>query len=831
MENRYKLKFTLSDGTQIDAGELVVPPGKDGSTPIKGIDYFTDTDKEDFIRTVLETLNESKVLGYVDDQNNIIIQNNLSNGNYYIKYELEDGSLISIGKLILGNDSGGSVTIISFLINGKSYQAEKGMTWGEWVMSGYNTGGVRINGTAVYTAEGVFLGVYNTDVIVSGRNYIATYTPSGPTMISFTIDGDNYVAEAGMTWGEWVMSGYNTGNIYINGIAVYNVDGVFLGVYNTDVIVSGRNYGTTPSPEEPSSSTLTINGTTYTVPVGITYWGEWIETGYAPTNVVSTGGMIMFGENDPIHASDGSFVYNETPIIANGTYHSASYSQGGGGDQTIVNQIPLSTDANGNLFNGSQGWKTGYRLSLSSGYETSLEGYETTGFIPCTKDDVIRLKNITIIDDNFTNLACYDSAKQPVAVSGTNRGTSIYYMFISPCGTDEGNGVYASKLSDIDFLTNLDRVAYIRLSASEITNNSIVTINQPINKQDPDTPIIPEPSMISFTINGKSYESEENMTWGQWIMSGYNTSGCYIKNITVMVGDNRPLLLNGVNVVNTDKVKANASYTYQEGPAMISFTIDGREYQAEEGMIWDSWCSSKYNPDEQYRVYDDQSVYEYEDNLVEDYNHATKFSSYVWSEEDVDYIKCGQLIVSGASYITKEKIPENTFSVNGTFYEYSVGMTWGEFIESYYHTYSKLGLEIVNTTVMVWDNTPLLLNGKNVLNTDKIVQGGNYTYPIIQFTIDYDGFDGVRTYQAIDGMTWSDWVHSSFNVDGYYIIDEKYPPEDVDEYYVKQDQVQHENDDTVAVRYPYDHPNHDGDFGYVRADHIIYSVDYGCTSW
>ena len=30
---------------------------------------------------------------------------------------------------------------------------------------------------------------------------------------------------------------------------------------------------------------------------------------------------------------------------------------------------------------------------------------------------------------------------------------------------------------------------------------------------------------------------------------------------------------------------------------LISFTIDGVAYQAEEGMTWRDWCSSEYNTD------------------------------------------------------------------------------------------------------------------------------------------------------------------------------------------------------------------------------------------
>ena len=32
------------------------------------------------------------------------------------------------------------------------------------------------------------------------------------------------------------------------------------------------------------------------------------------------------------------------------------------------------------------------------------------------------------------------------------------------------------------------------------------------------------------------------------------------------------------------------------GSNLITFTIDGVQYQAEEGMTWKEWCNSEYNP-------------------------------------------------------------------------------------------------------------------------------------------------------------------------------------------------------------------------------------------
>jgi hypothetical protein len=144
----------------------------------------------------------------------------------------------------------------------------------------------------------------------------------------------------------------------------------------------------------------------------------------------------------------------------------------------IVNQIPISTDASNNPFNGGKGWKTGYRLSNSGGGESALDGYEVTGFIPCTKDDTIRIKNITIVDENNTNICCYDSDKQPITINGTLKGTTLHALFVNN-GT-ESNGVYTSKLSNNSGLTSLSSVAYIRIGSTDISDKSIVTINQEI---------------------------------------------------------------------------------------------------------------------------------------------------------------------------------------------------------------------------------------------------------------------------------------------------------------------------------------------------------------
>lgn len=72
--------------------------------------------------------------------------------------------------------------IISFTIDGTSYQAESGMTWGQWVESSYNTNGYLIISNEVYYNDGMRAvsiqagkfptKVLSTDTIIESEAYL-----------------------------------------------------------------------------------------------------------------------------------------------------------------------------------------------------------------------------------------------------------------------------------------------------------------------------------------------------------------------------------------------------------------------------------------------------------------------------------------------------------------------------------------------------------------------------------------------------------------------------------------------------------------------------------
>lgn len=136
---------------------------------------------------------------------------------------------------------------------------------------------------------------------------------------------------------------------------------------------------------------------------------------------------------------------------------------------TYVNQLPISTDANGNIYN-ENGWKE--NTYLSSGTEGTRSGIYTTGFIPCKIGDVLYCENIgmqtgqdshriSFYDSNYTHLGTLKTAT--TAYTGWNYG-------------DDGDiASIGIKISG-----NNSATAYIRLCCGYIGDDSIITLNEEI---------------------------------------------------------------------------------------------------------------------------------------------------------------------------------------------------------------------------------------------------------------------------------------------------------------------------------------------------------------
>lgn len=120
---------TFSNGST-----LTVKNGNTGAPGVDGKDYIlTDADMSEITRLVIESLGGNPIFGYVDENNNIIVSGNLADGDYTLKYEMEDGSFIIVGELVLDTNVYYSITknltncsisnSASTVVEGESYSA------------------------------------------------------------------------------------------------------------------------------------------------------------------------------------------------------------------------------------------------------------------------------------------------------------------------------------------------------------------------------------------------------------------------------------------------------------------------------------------------------------------------------------------------------------------------------------------------------------------------------------------------------------------------------------------------------------------------------------
>ena len=144
---------------------------------------------------------------------------------------------------------------------------------------------------------------------------------------------------------------------------------------------------------------------------------------------------------------------------------------------SYTNQVLISTDADGNVYNGT-GYKDGYRIN-SSGAEAALSGFTTTGFIPFTKGQTIRIGGEGITYDSYgCMLMCYDTSKTVIAnvgisydkVGNTNYGTWT---------TEETSVFCLDPVYNYPSTFSGDSL-YIRISAKGSGANLIVTLDEEI---------------------------------------------------------------------------------------------------------------------------------------------------------------------------------------------------------------------------------------------------------------------------------------------------------------------------------------------------------------
>ena len=283
--------------------------------------------------------------------------------------------------------------------------------------------------------------------LTNDKGYLTSYTESDPTVPAWAkaASKPTYTAEeVGALSADTLPGAVN------NALAQAKASGEFDGKDGQDGYTPVRNvdYWTEADREQIIQEVLTVLGMHI---VGVVD---------AVNNIVLTGNL-----------ADG--LYTVTYEDAEGNVTEVGTIELGGDE--VINWLPIATDENGNIYNGT-GYKENVRLSASSGYtETGVnlgDPVYLTGFIPVKTGDVLRFKGVKIssaADENYTGrLYLFDANKV-----GVGSDSAIDYANVSGWNVVTKDG-YVTEI------TYGGANGYIRINADDIATGAIITINQEI---------------------------------------------------------------------------------------------------------------------------------------------------------------------------------------------------------------------------------------------------------------------------------------------------------------------------------------------------------------
>lgn len=153
----------------------------------------------------------------------------------------------------------------------------------------------------------------------------------------------------------------------------------------------------------------------------------------------------------------------------------------------VVNQIPLSINADGSQYvgeNGEDGYKVGYRIN-SSGGETAESGCSVTGYIPIKKGDIIYFKNC----DFYTSGGVASKLRVALYKADFTLHQAIYayqlvtttsYAYLIDNINTTGDSGHITSFTIRDNYGDFKNGGYLRIGMGSMNSSEIITINQEI---------------------------------------------------------------------------------------------------------------------------------------------------------------------------------------------------------------------------------------------------------------------------------------------------------------------------------------------------------------
>lgn len=380
-----------------------------------------DASVEEIVQQVIAAIGVP-VFGVVDNNKNIVLTGNLADGTYTVKYENADGSLTDIGTIVFGaGESGGNGDTTDYTNQIPISTDTDG--------SIYNATGYKES--ARCSSDG------SISDIASGTNP-AFVTGFIPCKQGDVIRLKNCYIHA---------HGTNAAYEAIYGNGTYGLRSALYDSSKAKICVF--SWGNLSEGGDTEYITYTQNGSDY----------KLTEFTVALANTAYIR-LTLAADNDPKYAI---VTVNEEIV---------------GDTLTYTNQIPISTDTDGSVFNTS-GWQMQQRLNSSGGLTangtlTATDGSVTnvTGFIPATTGDIIRTNAGVIAygaTSGYTRICFYDSSK----------GYVTYQTLTADEDSSKSNFSIAEDGS-LYFEITQSGISYIRIAASGINSDAIVTINEEI---------------------------------------------------------------------------------------------------------------------------------------------------------------------------------------------------------------------------------------------------------------------------------------------------------------------------------------------------------------
>jgi hypothetical protein len=241
-------------GTEAEFAEDINPDNiKAEVMPVLGTDYFTELDKDEIAARVYALIRDGGVVGFVDEDNNIVLSGNLADGTYTLKYENEDGTYTEIGALEVDNIP--NPTTYKNILTSGDYTVKLNTRWSS-------------SGKAYKDSNGmicIFIPIADVnDKTIRFKGFPYGQQSADSTALWFTVDASNTQVSAllGLTEAGLPATPWNSKYLVDEGNGVYSIpinNTTFTNMTNAANLVINLAVGTSAITTLPDTLIMTID--------------------------------------------------------------------------------------------------------------------------------------------------------------------------------------------------------------------------------------------------------------------------------------------------------------------------------------------------------------------------------------------------------------------------------------------------------------------------------------------------------------------------------------------------------------------------------------------